>query len=153
MIHQCRDFGVRIDADETGAELVAFADLDQPRIIVCALVAGGQQFFQHDRDLLAIRRRQRIKLQRVLANRQFLVMGGAGDRAVDIGELAAIALAPGPDLGRFISGGEIIGGGIFGHENVSLFVSGGHPDIRAPEHQYSKVAEAFFQPRSGIRAE
>lgn len=148
MIHQRRDLGIRIDADETGTELVAFADLDQPRIIICALVAGSQQFFQHDGDLLAVRRRQRIKLQRVLADGQFLLMGGTGDRTVDIGELAAIALIPGPDLGHFISGGEIICGGIFGHEKLSLCVSGGHPEIRAPEHPYSKVAEAFFQPCS-----
>ncbi|MNL39025.1 hypothetical protein D3C87_1612780 [compost metagenome] len=126
MIHQRRDLGVRIDADKTGAELVAFADLDQPGIIFGALVASGQQFFQHDRDLLAIRRCQRIKLQRMFADRQFLVMGGTGDRAIDIGELAAITLVPGPDLGHFISGGKIICGGVLGHKNQSLCVSGGH---------------------------
>lgn len=108
MVHQRRDLGVRIDLDKTGTELVAFADLDQPGIVFGALVAGSKQFFQHDGDLLAIRRRQRIKLQRMLSDGKFLFMGGTGDRPVDIGELAAIALVPGPDLGHFIPGREII---------------------------------------------
>jgi len=33
----------------------------------------------------------------------YLAARGAGDRAVDVGELAAIALVPGPDLGRGIA--------------------------------------------------
>ena len=99
-IHQRGDLRVRIDRDEAAAELLALIDADQPGVVLGALVARGQQLLQHDGDLHAVRRAQRIKLQRMLADRQLLLMRGAGDRAVDVGEVAAARLVPGPDLRR-----------------------------------------------------
>ena len=43
------------------------------------------------------------------SNWQVLFMGRTRDRAVDVGELTAIILVPGPDLRRHI-------GGLFGHD-------------------------------------
>jgi hypothetical protein len=41
---------------------MAVADLDQPSVVFGALVPEGEKLLEHDGDLLAIRRRQRIKL-------------------------------------------------------------------------------------------
>jgi hypothetical protein len=35
--------------DEATAELVAIADLDEPRIVFCAVVPEGNQLLKHDR--------------------------------------------------------------------------------------------------------
>ena len=83
-----RDLGIRVDRDEAAAELVALADPDQPGVVFGALVALRQQLLEHDRDLDAVRRALRIELQRVLADRQFLLVLRAGGRAVDVGEAA-----------------------------------------------------------------
>ena len=53
---------------------------------------------------MAVGRRQRIELEGVFPDRQFLVVGVTGDGAVDVGELAAARLVPGPYLGRNIIG-------------------------------------------------
>ena len=103
-VHQRRDLGVRVDLDKAGAELVALADVDQPGVIFGARVALGQQLLQHHGDLHPVRSRQRVQLQRVLADRQFLVMGGAGNGAVGGGKLAAIAFFPFPDFRRGVGG-------------------------------------------------
>jgi hypothetical protein len=66
-----------------------FVDADQPGVVFGAGVAQRQQLFQHHGDLDAVGRGQRVQLQRVLAHRQLLVMRGAGDGPVDVGELAA----------------------------------------------------------------
>ncbi|MCY1458384.1 hypothetical protein D9M71_757610 [compost metagenome] len=58
-----------------------------------------QQLFEQDGDLHAIGGRHRIQLQRMLAHRQGLVVGGACDGAVDVGEFAAIGRLVSPDLG------------------------------------------------------
>ena len=116
-IHQGRDFGVGIDGDETAAELVAIADADQPGVVLGAAVAEGQQLFQHDGDLHAVGRGQRIELQRVAADREIFFVRGAGDGAVDVGEVAAAGLFPGPDLR-----GGVIGG--VGHAGLQLLVLG-----------------------------
>jgi hypothetical protein len=68
-VHQRRDLRVRVDLDEAARELRALVDADQPGIVFGARMAGGQQLLQHDRDLLAVRRGQRIQLQRMLADR------------------------------------------------------------------------------------
>src|SRR6186713_1334891 len=111
-VHQCRDFRVRIDRDEAAAELVA-VDLDQPGIVFRAAVSCSQQLLKHDGDLDAVRRRQRIELERMAADRQFGLMRGAGDRAVDAGKAPAALLIPGPDFWRDVFGG--IGDGGIGH--------------------------------------
>ncbi|MNH27055.1 hypothetical protein D3C79_871480 [compost metagenome] len=88
-IEQGGDLRVGVDLNEPTGELVAFADADQPGVVLGAAVAQGQQFFKKDGDFHAVGGCQRVQLQRVLANRQRLVVGRAGDRAVDTGELAA----------------------------------------------------------------
>ena len=100
MVDQGRDLGVRVGGDEAGAELLPIADLDQPGVVFRAAVACGQQFLQHDRDLDAVRRTQGVKLERMLAYRQFLLKLGAGGRLVDAGELAAGRLFMHPDFRR-----------------------------------------------------
>ena len=75
-VHQRRDLGVRVDRHEAAAELVALADLDQPGVVLGAAVAERQQLLEHDRDLHAVRRAQRVELQRMAADRQLLVVGG-----------------------------------------------------------------------------
>src|SRR6266487_3674395 len=106
-IHQRRDFRVGIDGDKAAAELLA-VETDQPGIVFRALVPEREQLFQHDRHFHAVRRGQRIELQGMFADRQFLVMGRACDRTVDGGETTAVLLVPGPDLWRHVFGG-------FGH--------------------------------------
>ncbi len=118
MVHQRRDLRIRIDADEARAELVALADIDQPGIVLRARVPGRQQLFEQDRHFHAVGCAERIKLQRMLADRQRLLMRRARYGAVDIGELAAIALVPGPDLRHHIAGGEIVFGRSVGHASV-----------------------------------
>ena len=72
---------IRIDRDEAAAELVAVADVDQPGVILGALMAGRKQFFEQDRHLLPVRRRERIELQRMAAYRQRLLVRRARKRA------------------------------------------------------------------------
>jgi hypothetical protein len=52
-------------------------------------------------------RTQRIQLQRVFADRQFLVVRGAGHGAVDVGKPAAAAFGRGPDLGGDVGDGVV----------------------------------------------
>jgi hypothetical protein len=104
LIQQRRDLGVRVDGDEAAAELIAFADPNQPSVVFGAAMALRQQFLQHHRDLHAIGRRQRIELERMASDRQLLVMGRPGDRPVDAGEPAAVFFVPGPNLGRRVGG-------------------------------------------------
>src|SRR5580704_2812084 len=103
-VHQSRDLRVWIDGDEVAAELLTLVDPDQPGVVLGAFMAQRQQLLEHDRDLLAIGSRQRIELKGMAADRQFLVVGGAGDRPVDVRELPAARLAPGPDLWRGVFG-------------------------------------------------
>ncbi|CAM4851251.1 unnamed protein product [Rotaria magnacalcarata] len=104
VVHQRGDLRVRVDCDKTAAELVAVADLDQPGVVFRAGMPEGQQLFEEDGDLLPVGRGQGIQLQRVLADRQFLFMGRAGNRAVDAGEGAAAFGVPGPDFRRYVIG-------------------------------------------------
>ena len=98
-VEQGRNLGIRVDPDEAGAELVAIGDPDQPGVVFGAAMAERQQLLEQDGDLHAVRRAERIELQRVAADRQFLVVGRSGDGAVDAGEGAAAGLLPRPDLG------------------------------------------------------
>ena len=98
-VQQGRDLRVRVDPDEAAAELVAVADPDRPGVVLGVGHPQLQQFLEQDGDLHAVGRGQRIQLERVLAARQLLVMGRAGDGPVDAGEGAAVALVPGPDAG------------------------------------------------------
>mmetsp|Transcript_1028 Transcript_1028/g.2629 ORF Transcript_1028/g.2629 Transcript_1028/m.2629 type:complete len:265 (-) Transcript_1028:326-1120(-) len=108
-VQQRRDLGVGVHRDEAAAELLAFVDADQPGVVLGAGVAEGQQLLQHHRDLDAIGRAQRVELQRVAADRQLTLVGGAGHWAVDVGKLAAAGLVPGPDWRRYVGIGHARG--------------------------------------------
>ena len=62
-------------------------------------MTGRQQFFEHDGDFDAVGRGEGVELQRVLTDGQVDVFGGAGNGAVDVGELTATFLLPLPDFG------------------------------------------------------
>lgn len=111
-VDQGRNLGVGVDIDEAGGELVTLEDLDQPGIVFGVAEAQRQQFLQHDRGLLAVGRTQRIDLEGMLADRQFLVVRRAGDRTVHAGEGAAVLLVPGPDFRRnvFFRHGRLLRG-------------------------------------------
>src|SRR5690554_5053398 len=102
-IQHGRDLRVGVDLDKAATELVTLVDTDQPGIVLGLADAQLQQLLEHDGDLDAVGRGQRIQLQRLLAARQLTVVGRAGNRAVDAGELAAIFLIPGPDSGWGVS--------------------------------------------------
>ena len=97
-INQCRNFRIGIGIDEATAELVAFADANQPGIVFGTGVAEREQLLEHDRDLDTVRRPKRIELHRMTADWQFLFMRRTRDRSIDIGETSAAGLVPGPDL-------------------------------------------------------
>ncbi|MCY1441817.1 hypothetical protein D9M71_581540 [compost metagenome] len=101
-VQQRRDLRVRVDLDKTAGELFTLADADQPGVVLGTDMPKRQQLLEHDGHLHAIGRGQRIQLQRMLAGRQRLVMGRAGNRAVDVGELATRRRVVFPDLGRNI---------------------------------------------------
>ncbi|RMN75181.1 hypothetical protein ALQ52_04431 [Pseudomonas cannabina pv. alisalensis] len=88
-VQQRRDFRVGIDLDKAAGKLLTLGDANQPRVVFRSTVSQRQQLLQHDRDLHPIGRRQRIQLQRMLADGQFLFMCRTGDRAVDAGKCTA----------------------------------------------------------------
>ena len=69
--------------DKTAAELVAVADPDEMCVVLRTRLAESQQLLQHHRDLYPVGRGQGIELQGMLAYRQFPVVGGAGNRAIE----------------------------------------------------------------------
>jgi hypothetical protein len=97
-VDQRRNLRVGIDLDEAARELVTFVDPDEPGVVFGAGMAEREQLFQHNRDLDAIRSPQRIQLQRVLADGKCLLMGGAGNRTVNVGKRAARGSRGNPDL-------------------------------------------------------
>src|SRR3546814_11573728 len=76
----------RIGADETARKLIALADVDQPGVIFGARMARREQLLEHHRDLHAIGRPERIKLERMLADRQILVVRRTRHGPVDRSE-------------------------------------------------------------------
>ena len=104
VIHQGGNFRVGIHLHKAAAKLVAILDIDQPGIVFRILVAFLKQLFEHHRDLYPVGGGQGVKLQGMLAHLQGLVMGGPGDRAIDIGKGAAIGLVPLPDTGWGVGG-------------------------------------------------
>ena len=118
-VHQRGDLGVRIHFDEARAELIAFANVDFPCVII-EIVTGLDQLLEQDGDLHAVRRRQRVELVGMFAHRQVPVVGRTGNGTVDIGELTA-GFRVLPDFG-----------GRIGHEIPSDCLRSGHvtPDFR-----------------------
>src|SRR5690606_25451140 len=106
------------DGDEIRAELVTLADIDEPGVVF-GVVPGRQQFLKHDGNLLPVRRRQRIELQRVLAARQLVLVRGTGNRAVGAGKGTAVFPVPRPHLGRHI---------FFGHRQRPFWEQDGSDD-------------------------
>ncbi len=104
-VEQGRDLGIGVDLDEAAGKLVALTNADQPGIVLGCGMAQGKQLFKGNGDLDAIGCCQGIQLQRVLAQRQVLVVRRAGNRAGDAGELAAGGCPVAPDLGGYIGGG------------------------------------------------
>ena len=68
--------------------MLAFVDFDQPSVVFGLFLAERQKLLKHNCDLLAIRCSQRIELKRVAADRKLVIVGGPGDWAVDVCELA-----------------------------------------------------------------
>src|SRR5690606_24814260 len=95
--HAPRYLRVGVDTDKAAAELVAFLDANQPGIVLGLDDAQLQQLLKHDGYLDAVGSGQGIELQGMFAAGQFPLVGGPGDGPVDVGELAAVVLIPGPD--------------------------------------------------------
>src|SRR5207237_5594534 len=74
------DLAVGIHLHKAAPELVAIAYADRPGVIFRVLMAALQQLLEHDRDLLPVGCRQRIKLEGVLADWQLLFVRGSGNR-------------------------------------------------------------------------
>src|SRR5581483_2885157 len=92
----------------------------------------------------AIGRCQGIKLQRVTADRQFLLVGGSSDRTIDAGKAPAALFIPCPDFGRLVGGDVghqwLRGAGHASHvANVSWNVCKGSPSRRA---EVARISEA-----------
>ena len=109
-VEQAGDLRVRVDVDEPAAELVPLADVDEPGVVLRLLDAERQELLQQDRHLHAVRRPEGVELQRMLADGELLLVGGAGDGPVDAGEAAAALGFPLPDFGWDVLGGLGHGG-------------------------------------------
>src|SRR5690606_7318472 len=88
--------------------LVAVADLDEPGVVFGIGVTGRQQLLQQDRDLHAIGRSERIELERMLANRQFLLVRRTGCRAIDPGKRSTVGTLRCTDFRRDVAGRTVI---------------------------------------------
>src|SRR5205085_10576481 len=67
---------------------------------------GFEQLLEQDRDFLSVGRAERVELERMLADRQLVLLARARGRAVDPGELAAVRGIVVPDLGRGVDVGH-----------------------------------------------
>src|SRR6185312_3380266 len=112
-VHQRRDLGIRVHLDEARAELLALTDPHEPGVVLGALVAEREQLLEHNRDLLPVRRGERIELQRMLADGKHFLPLRTRRRSVDRLELAAVRLVPDPDFR-----GHVVGRGRHGHTRV-----------------------------------
>src|SRR5438876_6134386 len=65
-------------------------------------MAEREELLQHHGHLHAVGRGERVELHRVRADRELLVVRGAGSRPVDVGETPSARAIPLPDLGRRI---------------------------------------------------
>ena len=88
LVEKGGDLGVRVHINETARELITLTNVDKPCIIF-GVMPGCQKLFQHHSYFYAVRCRQRMQLQRMLAHWQVLVVGRACDGTVDIREASA----------------------------------------------------------------
>ncbi|MNE62200.1 hypothetical protein D3C80_1574690 [compost metagenome] len=58
MVTKCRNFRVRVNVHKAARELVAFANANQPRVVLRLADTQRQQLFEHDCDFLTVRRTQ-----------------------------------------------------------------------------------------------
>src|SRR6185437_6678569 len=105
-VEQGRDLAVWIEVDEPGPELLAFEYLDQPGVVLGAGEAGIEQLLEHDRHFHPVWGAERIKLERMLTDRQCVLFARAGRRAIDAGELAAVFGIVFPDFRRGVDVGH-----------------------------------------------
>ena len=59
-------------------------------------MAGGEELFEQNGDFYTVGCGEGVELEGVLADGQFALVGGAGNRAVDVGEASAAGFGPGP---------------------------------------------------------
>jgi hypothetical protein len=102
VIHERGDLGIRVDLDESAAELFALVDSDEPGVVFRCAMTERQQFFKHHRDLDTVGRGQRVQLQRMPAYGQDLVVRRTRRRAVDVRETTDTVRLPGPIVRRRI---------------------------------------------------
>ncbi len=98
MVDHRRDLRVGVRIHEAATELMSFLDVDQIGIVFDLALPDREQFFEHDRDLHAVGRGQRIELDRVFTDGPILVVGGPCDRTIDVGKSTAALFVPGPDF-------------------------------------------------------
>ena len=131
-VEERRDLRVRIDPDEAAPELVAIVDLDEPRVVLGAGVTRREELLEQDGHLHAVRRRERIELQRMLPDRELFLVGRSCNGAIDAGETTAAFLVPGPDLrgrvARFVAHACIVLRCSFGDQRCEMVRFGGDHD-------------------------
>jgi hypothetical protein len=103
-VEERRDLGVGVHGHEAASELLPLADVDEVGVVLGALPADRQQLLQEHGHLHAVRGRQRVELEGVLAHRQGLLVGRSRDRAVDLREAPTALGIPFPDPGRCVDG-------------------------------------------------
>ncbi len=79
--------------------MIAFHNVDEPGVILCAGMPALEQLFEHDRDLHAIGRAERIKLEWMFPHGQVAFGTHPGGRTIDTCKAAAALIVKLPDLG------------------------------------------------------
>jgi len=105
VIDECGNLGVRVGSDEIASELIPLSDVDQVGVVLGLFLAQGEQLFEQYGHLDPVRRRQRVELEIVFADRQFLFVGGTCNRSIDLGEASAALSIPFPNFRRCVRGG------------------------------------------------
>src|SRR5665213_2358827 len=80
-VYQRWNLRVRVDLDEAASELSPLVGSGEVFVVFRALVPELQQLLEHHGDLHPVRRGQRVELQWMAPDRQFLVVGWLGDRS------------------------------------------------------------------------
>ena len=101
-VQQRGNLRVRVDLDEAARELITLTDVDEPGIVLGSLDPDRKQLLEQNRHLHPVGCSEGIELQRMLADGQLLLVGGARDRPVDAGKAPAALHVPLPDLWRHV---------------------------------------------------
>lgn len=97
-INEHRDLRIRIQFDAATTELITITDADQPCIVLGVRITEGEKLLEQDGDFLPVWRAKRIEPEQMLTDREFLLVGCAGNRPIDVCKRAAIWLRPSPNL-------------------------------------------------------